>query len=183
MGRAGCGAAQAGPDYVDSVILLRLWGKPGPYQQAVEWSSGRGPGGLDGRARFPLTWPGDNLCKSRVMDVVKVARRLSWDQQELLIAHVVGNQAVINGTGMIDRETRKTRASLAQRGLIKIVPGQHQTAITELGREIAAIVLGDAADRLVRMGALDEIKSLKLSPKAMLEMRLMTTSAPALTES
>lgn len=53
--------------------------------------------------------------------------------------------------------------SLIKRGLVKECHGARETELTDLGREVTAMVLGQYADALARAGALDDLGSVKMT--------------------
>lgn len=122
------------------------------------------------------------------MGVPEIVKRLSHVQRELLVEHVHGPRPIDYRRGASSANARKITACLVDRNLIqpdgpanRIKP--KATALTELGREVAAFILAYYAEQLVRAGALDDMSAIKMTPTAAREMRLMTPSTTALTES
>jgi hypothetical protein len=77
-------------------------------------------------------------------------------QRDSLVAHIEGPQQIV--TGM----ERFTRQALISRGLLHHDPANmmtsrpSKTALTELGREVVCIILGDYADALVKADMLEQ---------------------------
>ena len=122
------------------------------------------------------------------MGVQEVARRLSYEQRELLILHVCGPQPIDHLTTAGRIQATRTTQALVARGFIRYgisgptCPRPKVTSITELGHEAAAVVLGDCADMLARFGRDDELRPALVSSRELTEFRLLTTSASALTD-
>jgi hypothetical protein len=120
------------------------------------------------------------------MDHRNIVRRLSHVQREMLIAHIDGPRPVRMMPGPDSKNERRTARSLENFGLLSVKRTceirPRSTHLTDLGREVLAAVLANYAESLVRAGCLDDLAMLKLSPRELAEIRLMTTSAAALTE-
>ena len=119
------------------------------------------------------------------MSASSIAKRLSHPQRDVLLAHVESDQP-INLRGSVSAKRMATQA-LIKRGLltgnIKCVRSRPKiTTLTLLGREVAGLLLGQMADRLVISGGLDDFAGLRMTYTRLREMRLMIISATALTE-
>jgi hypothetical protein len=81
-------------------------------------------------------------------------RRLKPAQRELLVDHIDG-AVELAVSYMV-----QTRASLLKAGLLRGHPvgtaRPRQTVLTEAGRHAVGVILGDAADSLVRAGLLEQ---------------------------
>ena len=118
-----------------------------------------------------------------------VARRLSRNAREVLIDHVKEPQLIDRRINPLLRDKRFAIKRLTVLDLIRPwTPNGHatksarETVLTDRGREVAAAVLAECAEVLVRAGCLDDVRGLKLTPTELQNVRLQTTSVPALTE-
>lgn len=91
-----------------------------------------------------------------------IINKLSKPQRDSLMAHADGPQPIVVSPEIL------TRSALIDRGLIRyVIPGgvptarPHRTALTEIGREVLCVMLGDLADTLAR-NALQEPAEIKL---------------------
>lgn len=107
----------------------------------------------------------------------------------MLIHHLREPQAIDHRPGTpAERNTaNKTRAVLiAHKLAIPVKKGAPRaprfTVLTDLGREVAAFILAYYAEQLVRAGALDDMRAIKMTPTQWRDMRLMTTSVSVLTD-
>lgn len=122
------------------------------------------------------------------MSASSIAKRLSHPQRDILIAHIVAPQRIYHRGDPAGKFRQHTVMALLKLGILKplVVCGQKRakvTVLTDFGREVAASILADYAEALVRAGALDDVKGLNLTLAQLGEIRLVTTSTPALTES
>lgn len=85
-------------------------------------------------------------------------RRLSAAQREMLMAHVDGWAPIVVVSGKVS--SRKTRRALIDLGLLFLVRGRgainrrpRKTKITDEGRRVLGIILGDQADQIARAQA------------------------------
>lgn len=85
----------------------------------------------------------------------ETARRLSHAQRELLIAHVPAHCPVDNTISKPAADRRRTARSLIGEELIRYETDSERpmfSVLTETGREVVAVVLGDYAEALIRAG-------------------------------
>jgi hypothetical protein len=87
---------------------------------------------------------------------------MSKQQRDSLIDHANGPQPIVIGPDSA------TRSSLIARGLLRYETHNrwksptHRTVLTEFGREVLCMVLGDYADALVRTNCLAEMPEIAL---------------------
>lgn len=126
-------------------------------------------------------------------DVFGQARRMTHAKRDILIDHVAAPQPIDRRPAKGDAARRKRlitemigRGFLMERCFDYRHAGARRAAththLTERGRQVAAVILADAADALVRGSGLDDVKGLKMTPTKLREQRLLMASAPALTE-
>jgi hypothetical protein len=77
-----------------------------------------------------------------------IAFNLSGSQREFLIEHCCAPVPVVRHSHI-----NGTRSSLVNLGLIRFCNGTQNTELTDLGREVACILLGHYADALVKAEA------------------------------
>lgn len=99
------------------------------------------------------------------MSARSIASRMPKAQRDLLIAHIDGPQPLTIGHESMVRNALLARDLLRFNDRTAFRP--KTTHLTDTGREVLCIILGDYADALVRAGALDEAPTivLKRSPK------------------
>ncbi len=91
------------------------------------------------------------------MSAREIVNKMSKPLRDSLTAHANGPQPIVVGP------ESSSRSALISRGLVRYdLPGNvptrrpHRTALTDLGREVLCVMLGDYADALVRVGCLEE---------------------------
>ena len=89
------------------------------------------------------------------MGAKEIARRMSHAQRELLIAHVPAHQPLDNTVSKPAADRRRTSRSLIGEDLLRYETASKRpmfSVLTELGREVAAIVLSEYAEALILAG-------------------------------